>query len=254
MTHMVKAYAGECRPSDRTPDGNELVAAMAETLDADPMWLVDFFASPHFEMMDETDQIGAIEALLVALKKRRAKEPVRFAFDQAKSTWQAISDLLGLARESGKEGMVAQYLVGAILALRFPELTVENLSYSTADNRLGRPGDFYLGSTAFHVTVAPMPAVFEKCQKNIAEGYRVYLLVPDRAVIGARQTAEGIMSGRIAVESIESFVGNNVEELAQFSKDRLKEGMKRLIDEYNRRVNEVETDKSLLIDVPKNLL
>ena len=198
--------------------------------------------------------ISLQQHLVDRVKDFHNRQRLKVVFDPAKSTWQAISDLLGLARENGKEGMVAQYLVGAKLALRFPELTVENLSYSTADDQLGRPGDFYLGSTAFHVTVAPMPAVFEKCQKNIAEGYRVYLLVPDRAVIGARQTAEGIMSGRIAVESIESFVGNNVEELAQFSKDRLKEGMKRLIDEYNRRVNEVETDKSLLIEMPKNLL
>lgn len=224
---------------------------------------------------------GDIEAMLVTLqphnldrlpnKNRRAvlselqqylvdrvkdfhnRQRLKALFDPNKSTWKAIADLLTLAREKGKEGMVAQYLVGAKLALRFPDLNVENLSYSTADDQLGRPGDFYLGTTAFHVTVAPMLAVFEKCRKNITEGYRVYLLVPDRAVIGARQTAEGVIPGQLAVESIESFVSNNIEELSQFSKDRLKKGMRQLLEEYNRRVDTVETDKSLQIEIPRTL-
>lgn len=191
--------------------------------------------------------------LVNRVKDFHNRQRLKVIFDPAKSTWQAVADLLSLAREKGKEGIVAQYLVGAKLALRFPELTIENLSYSTADDQLGRPGDFYLGTTAFHVTVAPMSAVFEKCQKNISEGYRVFLLVPDRAVIGARQNAEATVPGRIAVDSIECFVGNNIEELSQFSKDRLSGGMKRLLQEYNRRVDKVETDKSLLIAVPKNL-
>jgi len=191
--------------------------------------------------------------LVDRVKDFHNRQRLKVIFDPAKSTWQVIAEILNLAKENGKEGIVAQYLVGAKLALRFPELTVENLSYSTADDQLGRPGDFHLGNTAFHVTVAPMQAVFDKCQKNIADGYRVYFLVPDRAVIGARQNAESVMPGRIAVESIESFVGHNIEELSQFSTDRLKKGMKRLLDEYNRRVDEVETDKSLLIEIPKNL-
>jgi hypothetical protein len=181
------------------------------------------------------------------------RQRLKVVYDPSKSSWQAIADILSLARENGKEGMVAQYLVGAKLALRFPGLPVQNLSYSTADDQLGRPGDFYLGNTAFHVTVAPMPAVYEKCRQNIDQGFRVYLLVPDRALVGARQNVDTVASGKVAVESIESFVSNNVEELSEFTKDRLRDGFKRLLDEYNRRVDLVETDKSLLIALPKNL-
>ena len=219
--------------------------------------MLDVLREHHLDQLPEGSRLKILISLQQCLVDRvrdfHNRQRLKVVFDPGKSTWQAVSDLLSLAREDGKEGIVAQYLVGAKLALRFPNLTVENLSYSTADDQLGRPGDFYLGSTAFHVTVAPMPAVFEKCKKNISEGFRVYLIVPDRVLIGARQTADGIIPGRIAVDSIESFVGNNVEELAQFSKDQLKDGMKRLLDEYNRRVNEAETDKSLLIDMPKNL-
>ena len=149
---------------------------------------------------------------------------------------------------------VAQYLVGAKLALRFPHLTVENFSFSTADAQLSRPGDFFLGDTTFHVTIAPSAAVFEKCLANLGQGYRVYLLVPERALIGARQNADAMMSEKIAVEGIESFVGNNVEELSEFSKDKLRDGFKRLFDKYNQRVDAVKDDKSLLLEIPHNLL
>ena len=122
-----------------------------------------------------------------------------------------------IARETGKVGPVAQHLVGAKLQLRFPTETISNESYSTADDQLGRPGDFFVGSTVFHVTVAPMPPVFDKCIKNLEDGYRVYLLVPERELSGARYNAENKAPGKIAVESIESFVGQNIEELSFFN-------------------------------------
>ena len=139
------------------------------------------------------------------------------------------------------------------LQLRFPDIQISNESYSTADDQLGRPGDFHLGDTAFHVTVAPMPAVYEKCKSNLHEGLRVYLLVPDRSLTGARQNSTLLLDGKVAVESIESFVSQNIEEISTFSKKRLPEGVRRLLEEYNRRVDEIEVDKSMLIEVPKNL-
>ena len=98
-----------------------------------------------------------------------------------------------------------------------------------------------------------MPGVYEKCRRNIREGFRVYLLVPDRSLVGARQNAEAMLSGQIATESIESFVAHNVEELAVFSKNKLVEGLRRLLETYNRRVDAVENDKSMLIQIPRNL-
>lgn len=62
------------------------------------------------------------------------------------------------------------------------------------------------------------------------------------------------MPGLVAVESIESFVGQNVEELSVFTKNGLVDGIGRLLQTYNRRVQEVEADKSMLIEIPRNLL
>jgi len=181
------------------------------------------------------------------------KERIKLVYDASKTTWQAVQALLALARENGKEGPVAQHLVGAKLELRFPDKEIGSESYSTADDQLGRPGDFCIGDTSFHVTVAPMPALYQKCQKNLDDGYRVYLLVPDRTLSGARQNADLILPGKIAVESIESFVSQNIEELSYFSKKKLTCGFRKLIDTYNTRVERSETDRSLLIELPKNL-
>lgn len=182
------------------------------------------------------------------------RQRLKIVYNPLKSAWQSIHEALALARETGKEGPVAQYLVGAKLQLRFPDIQIGNESYSTADDQLGRPGDFYVGDTAFHVTVAPMPTVYEKCRRNIEEGLRVYLLVPDRCLVGARQNAEATAAGQITVESIESFVGQNIEELSIFTKDRLIDGFRRLLETYNQRVDAVEVDKSMLIEIPRSLL
>lgn len=193
-------------------------------------------------------------SLVEKVREFHSRERLKVVHDPSRSTWQSIHDLLSLARENGKEGPVAQYLVGAKLQLRFPDTEVTNRSYSTADDQLGRPGDFLVGDTAFHVTVAPMSAVYERCKRNIEDGLRVYLLVPDRSLVGARQNAEAVTPGKITVESLESFVGHNVEELSTFSKKSLIDGFRRLLEMYNQRVDAVENDKSMLIEIPQTLL
>jgi hypothetical protein len=98
-----------------------------------------------------------------------------------------------------------------------------------------------------------MPPVYNKCINNLEEGYRAFLLIPDSELSGARYDADNKAKGKIAVESIESFVGQNIEELATFNGRQLTKGFRKLIDVYNSRVDQAELDKSLLIDVPKNL-
>jgi len=59
---------------------------------------------------------------------------------------------------------------------------------------------------------------------------------------------------QIAVESIESFVSQNIDEISGYKNDSLTLRLKDLIELYNQRVDEVETDKSLKIELPSNLL
>ncbi|MEN6405623.1 MAG: DUF4928 family protein [Thermoguttaceae bacterium] len=179
---------------------------------------------------------------------------VKATFNINDTTWKFIHSILDNARQSGKGGPVAEYLVGAKLSLRFPKKDVRNKRFSESDVQAGYYGDFQIGNTVFHVTVAPMPELFEKCKCNLEQGLRVYLLVPDAIVIGVRQNTALQVGGRIAVESIESFVATNVDELCEFDGDQLKSGFCKLLEAYNARVDAIELDKSMLIEIPANLV
>lgn len=194
-----------------------------------------------------------IQFLVDRVNEFHNRQKIKLTFNPALSTWHIVHNFLAEATAEGKAGYVAQHLVGAKLELRFPNIEVSNEGGSTADLQTQRPGDFLIGHTAFHVTVAPMPPVFEKCRDNIRQGFKPFLLVPDSKLIGARQIAEQTSEQQIAVESIESFVSQNINEISNFDKDKLTGSFKELVHVYNRRVDEVETDKSLMMDLPSNL-
>lgn len=175
-------------------------------------------------------------------------------FSAELTTRQFIHAILRAARQKQNEGPVARHLIGASLQLAFSDIPISNDSPNAAHSQSGRRGDFYVGDTVFHVTVAPMPAIYDSCKRVIDDGLRVYLLVPDRFEVGARQNAEITAPGQIPVQSIESFVSQNIEELSTFSKNRLIDGFRRLLETYNQRVNAVENDKSMLIEIPQSLL
>ena len=198
---------------------------------------------------------GFLAERVVEYFNRQRLDP---SYDPAASTWHAVHEILLKAAEAGKAGPVAQHLVGAKLQLRFPDIAVANNPASAADRQTGRAGDFQIGDTAFHVTVAPTrDNLFERVKENIQQGIRVYVLVPDEKVTTARGYAEEQLLGQapqIAVCAIESFVAHNVDELSTFAKGRLLQGFRALLDTYNRRADAVETDKSVLIEIPATLL
>lgn len=167
---------------------------------------------------------------------------------------QIIGDILSVAKMKNQMGPVAQHLVGAKLALRYSHLEIENHSYTTAAAPTGREGDFLVGDTVFHVTVAPMPPVIDKCEANIRNGYRAILLVPEVQVPAGRAMAENLgLRNKIDVRSLECFIGQTIEELSEFGQANLATQFRLLIEKYNEWVDAVETDRSLLIDLPENL-
>jgi hypothetical protein len=200
-----------------------------------------------------------IEGLQLFLVDRvrdyHGRQRIAIEYDPSKTAWQTIAELLAKARQTKKDGPVAQYLVGAKLALRFPHIAIGNESYSTADDQLDRPGDFYVGNTAFHVTVAPLAGVYNRCLRNLQQGYRVFLLVTEQRLQGTKDNVDLMetLRGKVSVESIETFVSQNLEELSEFKTDELTTGFRLLFEKYNERVDAVETDKSLMIEIPPNL-
>ena|SRR5437667_12497455 len=85
--------------------------------------------------------------------------------------------------------------------------------------------------------MAPGDLVYLKCKRNREAGLRIYLLVPERRLQEAiRRTRPHNLENEITVKSIESFVGQNIDELGKFSNKLLRQQIKDLIDAYNRRI------------------
>lgn len=204
------------------------------------------------------DRIAVVDAMQRWLVDRIQdyfnSQRIEVEFDVGRPGALLVADLLVAADRRKVAGAVAQHLVGAKLALRYPDMEVENHSYTTADQQLGRHGDFLIGDTVFHVTVHPAQGHAEKCGRNLRDGFRAVLLVPEALLQPARYlVAQADVGDRVWVTAIESFVGQNVEEMSAFGQRAFPAMMRSLLERYNRRVEAVETDRSLLIDIPSNL-
>ena len=196
-------------------------------------------------------EIGNMQAAL-ADKARDILNTEKISFDYrvGMTSREIVGKILASAGERLKTGEVAEYLVGAKLSLRFPNYGIRNSAASAADRQTEEQGDFQINDCVFHVSVAPNRGHYDKCKRNLADGLRVFLLVPDDMLVGARQNAQLDTNGRVSVESIESFVSQNIEELSDFAGEKVAQNMRRLLDKYNQRVAEVETDLSLQIRIP----
>lgn len=185
------------------------------------------------------------------------RQRIKAELDHRKPVKSSVRMLLEAARERGgtTAGAVAQHLVGAKLSLRFSGREISNESYTTADQQTERPGDFLVGDTAIHVTMSPGEnLISNRCRANLHAGYRPLVLVPEDREAAARQLVDNAdLDERVAVNSIEDFVGQNIEEIAGFSDPGIKSGLRDLLERYNERVQAVESDPSLRIAIPENL-
>ncbi|MER7696723.1 DUF4928 family protein [Streptomyces sp. NPDC096095] len=185
------------------------------------------------------------------------KQKVSAEIDPNFSVRTTVANLLEAGRERGGNtaGAIAQHLVGAKLQIRFPNEKINVESYTTADVQTGRAGDYEVGDTAIHVTMSPGEKVFsERCAGNLKNGFRPRVLVPENAVAAASQIAR--LAGfhkQVAVQSIEDFVGTNIEEVAGFANAEIKAQLRKLLELYNDRIDAAEADKSLKIEIPTNL-
>lgn len=90
----------------------------------------------------------------------------------------------------------------------------------------------------------------QKCASNIRAGLYLVLLVPREQESKARVLAqdEGIVK-ELTIISIEDFVALNIIELATDESKDFFAVLKEIIEIYNKRLSEVETDLSLQIEV-----
>lgn len=100
-----------------------------------------------------------------------------------------------------------------------------------------------------------MQKLVARAQENIREGYRPVVLVPlDKVQFAIGLFESEGLGDRVGVQSIESFVGINIEEMGEFSSADIRAGVARLIRRYNERICYCETDKSLMVEEPEWLV
>ena len=75
----------------------------------------------------------------------------------------------------------------AKLQLRFPSEKIGTDHANATDLQAGDAGDFQIGDTKFHVTVASMEHLIERCEENLRYGFRPIILTVDRRRLQAAQ-------------------------------------------------------------------
>jgi len=185
---------------------------------------------------------------------RAARKKLAVEIDLTKPGPVIVEDILRAAYQKKTGGPVAQHLVGAKLARRFPGKKIENYPATAPDDQLKPEAHFLVENAAFHVSVAPTSEHLQRCAENLVQGRQPYMIVPAAQVAKARAFAEDKkIEGKVAIVAIETFVGQNIDEMGGFHRGKVKLEMAAMLNEYNRRVAEVETDQSIQISIPKHL-
>ena len=238
--HGIPAgYLKSCTTRQTHQDGQRLFEAFKHG-----KALADLPASDRTAFLQKAFAILTAEAHAWLNRKH-----LRIPCDPSLTPLSWIEDMIAAAKgRSG--GKVEQHLIGAKLSARHPNLVIANHPGHAGDQQTGRDGDFTIGETCYHVTVAPGAAVIDKCAENLQRGLLPVLLVPTDQVVKARSFAEvrGIQK-RLLVVSLEDFIAVNVVEMAEDGRGRIREVMQQIIRRYNERLMAVETDHSLKIEL-----
>lgn len=190
-----------------------------------------------------------IQKLVARAHEWLARKHIKVACDRqwAPSAWIQLI----LEQAKGKSGgKVEQHLVGAKLQQRHPTIEISNHPGHAADVQTGRVSDFAVRSARYHVTATPGLDVVQKCAANISTGLHPILLVPRSEVSKAFHLAEALaIENRLSVVAIEDFVGDNIIEMAHDSETDFLSVLRSIVEKYNARLQSVETDMSLKIEI-----
>lgn len=192
-----------------------------------------------------------IRRVIELLQKHFGREKIKIRFSPTQTVHSIVEQIL---QSSGnRQGSVAQHLVGAKLSLRFPEIDIAHHHAFAGDVQTAREGDYVIGDRVFHVTVSPTGDHYRKCKANVDNGKRPYLLVSERYRETARIKIEDEIgrnsSQKVVVESLQDFIGQNIDEISMGANAGSGDGIRKLIEKYNELVDQYDVDKSLMIEV-----
>jgi hypothetical protein len=209
--------------------------------------LLDRLKDAGFADAPSDEQAAIIEATQnsfgTILRSILEQEPLE-ARSKGRSAEAVIRELLKQAEAKGKSGEVAQYLVGAKLQLRLKR-EIKVVGYNKGDRKSrsdlkARTGDFEIENATIEVAVG-LPD--DKHLAQVAEALEdtdveVWLLTRHDRVTTWRnelEEFEGIDMKRVIVTSVESFVGQNISELGDFSSKGKAAQLGELFKLYNDR-------------------
>lgn len=201
--------------------------------------------------------LDAVEAFWIArVNDFFSAKPFKIRLDPSRSLRPLVRDMMAQAEERQRAnpgmqyaGAVLQHLVGAKLDCAIGVGNFTHNSFSTSDAQTGRPGDFFIGDVAIHVTTAPGEAVIRRCRQNLDEGYRAIIVTTGRGLMAAEVLAENAGLGdRIDIFEVEQFVALYLYELGKFGAEGRRLAVGELLKRYNEIVDEFETDPSLQIE------
>lgn len=192
----------------------------------------------RMELLDQAQQlIGAHLRLLIEEGPLRIKT-------QGKTAEAIIGELLKQADKKNKGGDVAQYLVGAKLSIRLQiDIPVHGANKgdrkSHAD-KAARLGDFEIGNSIIEVAIGiPDEKHLQQIEQILDSTDReVWLLTREDRVASWKNEVSNLFGkrvSRIVITSVESFVGQNITELAGFSANAKIERITELVDLYNHK-------------------
>lgn len=213
----------------------------------------DFEWGKFFTDLTDEERKSVIEVLITQLKAYAEKwiqrQNLKLEIDQRQTPASWVNQIVESAK-SRSAGVVEQHLVGAKLARRFKNVLVPNYPAHAADVQTSRLGDFTISRLVYHVTASPSRNVIDKCRMNLQAGSHPMLLVPKEQESRARILAqEDALDREITIIAIEDFVAMNVIELATEENKSFVSVLREIVDIYNQRLLEVETDMSLVIEI-----
>jgi len=170
------------------------------------------------------------------------EQRIKVEVDHQDSPQRWVESILAAARAKSS-GLVEQYLVGAYLQKRFPEIEIPTFPASA--------GNYIIGSSTYHVTSVSSRALIRKCKEDLSAGKHPVLIVP-RDKIGVARShaeAEGIEE-RLSVFGIEDYLTMGIIGISDGEQARFLETLRDILREYNQWIETAETDQSLKIDTP----
>lgn len=136
------------------------------------------------------------------------------------------------------------HFIEALLHCRFnKEIAIDNEQGTMT-------AEFQVENLVYCVTAAPSRNVLLKCAENLRAGLHPILLIPREQENKVRYLAqdEGI-DQELTIISIESFIALNIIEMATDENKDFFSVLKEIVEIYNARLSDVETDLSLRIEV-----